>query len=171
MSRKPKCKFCGKIIENENPYINIIESKNGNKRREYYCNKEEYIRSKKKKVDANTDRVYYLACEIIGRTKITNTIFWKEKKAWNEISSDKIIADYLEENKNYLSNSLGNIVDIEFNRIRYLSAIIKNNLNDYKVKVERENEPKKVVNIEVYNETYNTKERRRSLDELEDEEW
>lgn len=77
------------------------------------------------------DKAYYLICEIVGRKEIINTVLWKEWKEWNKVASNEIIGAYLEENKDYLYRTILNIDNNEFLRIRYLSAILKNNLGDY----------------------------------------
>ena len=83
-----------------------------------------------------------LVCEIIGRKEIINGILWKEWKIWNKVADNEKIGRYLEENKDYLRDVISRLEDIEFNRIRYLSAILKNRLGDYKPKVK---EVEKVV--------------------------
>ena len=104
-----------------------------------YCNEEEYNaykadkRSIKKvagtsKQQIDKDRMYWLICDIIGRKEIINTALWSERKVWRTIATDEILAAYLEQNKDYLSEMLSRIEDKEFNRIRYLSSIIKNNI-------------------------------------------
>lgn len=169
---KPKCRFCGKTIDDD-PFVNIIRTKSGKEKKEFYCNEYEYKKSLSKigknQSTIDKERVYKLFAEIIGRDEIGNTVFWREKKDWNKLADDKHIADYLEENRISLSNSLSKIINVEFNRIRYLSAIIKNNIGDYLVKAKREQEPKKAVNIEFFNSTHQSKAKRRSLDELEDD--
>ena len=113
--------------------------------------------------------MYWLICDIIGRKEIINTALWSERKIWSTIATDEIIATYLEQNKDYLSDTISRIEDKEFNRIRYLSAIIKNNIGDFIQNVKIEEKPKVQIDTTFYEpiETQNNK--RRSLADLEDD--
>ena len=84
-----------------------------------------------KKYKEDKDKAYYLICEIVGRKEIINTVLWKEWKEWNKVASNETIGMYLDENKNYLCSAVSKIDNNEFLRIRYLSAMLKNNLGDY----------------------------------------
>ncbi len=96
----------------------------------------------KEKAEADRSKAYRLVCEIIGRKEIINGILWKEWKIWNKVADNEKIGRYLEENKDYLRDVISRLEDVEFNRIRYLSAILRNKLGDYKPKVK---EVEKVV--------------------------
>ena len=61
---------------------------------------------------------------------------WKEWTVWNKVATNEVIGQYLEENKSYLVSVIAKLDDKEFNRIRYLSAIIKNKLGDFKPKIQ-----------------------------------
>lgn len=166
MGRPPKCKCCGKQLDVNTAYK--VEGKNKNT---YYCSKNEYesFIAKKANKQADKDKVNSLVCEIIERKAIVNTIYFSEKQLWNKVCSDEVIAQYLEENKDYLCSVVSRLEDKEFNRIRYLSAILKNNLGDYKPKKE---EP--IVKIAIDETIYDvshipTHNKRRSLSDLEDE--
>ena len=161
--------------------------KNDKKDKSYYCSKEEYDaeqskkknnanQSKQRKVtDVDKDNAYRLICEIIGREKIKNTVLWKEWQIWNEICSNKLIWQYLSENKNYLIEVVSKIENVEFKRIRYLSAILKNNLGDYKINIQETDELKPKIHVDetMYeSQIINTSKKsnkRRSLADLEDE--
>lgn len=150
--RPPKCKICGATLNSKTAYMVVTQNKNGNEKRAFYCSQEEYEMRpktskakakdpKKKEVVENkqlTDRdiAYRLVCEIIGRKTIINTILWKEWKVWNSVASDEIIKKYLVENREYLIGVIAKLDNVEYNRIRYLSAILKNNLGDFKPKQE-----------------------------------
>ena len=158
--RPPKCKICGATLRVETAYMVVTRNKNGNEKKAFYCNQEEYekhsvkqakpIKEKKIKNDkppkkcevtenkqpTDRDIAYRLICDIIGKPKIINTALWKEWKIWNSVSSDDIIKQYLIENKEYLTRVISKLDNIEYNRIRYLSAILKNNLGDFKPKKE-----------------------------------
>lgn len=158
--RPPKCKICGATLRVETAYMVVARNKNGNEKKAFYCSQEEYekhsvkqakpIKEKEIKNDkppkkcevtenkqpTDRDIAYRLICDIIGKPKIINTALWKEWKIWNSVSSDDIIKQYLIENKEYLTRVISKLDNIEYNRIRYLSAILKNNLGDFKPKKE-----------------------------------
>lgn len=158
--RPPKCKICGATLRVDTAYMVVTCNKNGNEQKAFYCSKEEYENNpakqsnpvsdkkikneksqKKREVVENkqpTDRdiTYKLICDIIGRPKIINTVLWKEWKVWNEVASDDIVKQYLIENKEYLMKVMLRLDNMEYGRIRYLSAILKNNLGDFKPKQE-----------------------------------
>ena len=106
-------------------------------------------------------------CEIIGRKEIINGILWKEWQIWNKVADNEKIGCYLEENKDYLRDVISRLENVEFNRIRYLSAILKNILGDNKPKVEEKPRPKITMTFYEPAQTHNN--RRRSLSDLEDE--
>lgn len=164
-----KCRICGKSLTTESAYLVITNSKKA-----FYCSQEEFEtdKTKKEKEKSDKDKVYKLICDIIDRKEIVNTILWKEKAIWNKVRTDEVIAQYLEENKEYLTGAIARLEDVEYNRIRYLSAILKNKLGDYKPKVKEEKkyEPKIETNMnEMMYEIRNTnKSKRKSLADLED---
>ena len=123
----------------------------------------------KRKNAADKDKAYWLICDIIGRKEISNTALWKEWKEWNKAFSNETIASYLEENKEYLTYTISRLEDKEFNRIRYLSAILKNSLGDFKPNEKETEKPKVQVDETFYGATPTTQNKRRSLADLEDE--
>lgn len=133
-----KCKICKKSLNTNDAYCVITNDK-----RFYYCNATEYEEYKRKqeKEAADKDKVYRLICDIIGRKEIINTVLWKEWKIWNKVASNEVIGNYLEENKQHLIDALSRIEDVEFIRIRYLSAILKCNLSDYERKSKKIEKP------------------------------
>ena len=138
------CKICKTKVDRDSCYKRVVNGKNW-----YCCSREEFDKHEQEKAKeaADKDKVYKLVCQIIGRDQIINSILWKEKAVWNSVKPDEIIGKYLEENKDYLVSVISRLEDKEFNRIRYLSAIVKNNLGDFKPKVEAE---RKVVVIDNY---------------------
>lgn len=169
MFGKQKAYFC-----NEEHYNLFVFKKEEDK-----CRKEEELELVKQKKQEEhdlavkqrkeeKDKVYYLVCEIIGRKEIINTVLWREWKEWNKAFSNEAIASYLEENKVYLTSTISRLEDKEFNRIRYLSAILKNSLGDFKPK-EKVEKPKVQVDETFYGSTPTTQNKRRSLADLEDE--
>lgn len=189
--RPCKCRHCQTNTNTNDAYLVML-----GKQRAYFCNEEHYnlfieekeaikqkkteekeaTRQKKKEEHDATvqkhkeikNKVYYLICDIIGRKEILNTILWKEWKEWNKVFSNETIASYLEENKAYLTSTISRLKDKEFNRIRYLSAILKNSLEDFKPKEKVQT----VVNPIIQDEHYETKfklKSRRGFDDLEDD--
>lgn len=150
--RPPKCKICGKTLKVETAYMVITCNKNGTEKKAFYCSQEEFesinaaqskgINKVKKETKQETkssvdkDVAYRLICDIMGKQKITNSILWKEWAIWNGITSDEIVRKYLEENKTYLTGRIARLDNVEYSRIRYLSAILKNSLADFKPKQE-----------------------------------
>lgn len=132
-----KCKICKKSLNTNDAYCVITYDKNGKAKKNFYCSEEEFNteEARKRKSAADRSRAYRLVCEILGRDEIINTILWKEWAIWNKVADNEKIGRYLEENKDYLRDVISRLEDVEFNRIRYLSAILKNKLGDYKPKV------------------------------------
>lgn len=155
-----KCKCCGNKIERESAYKVITD--NGNK---YYCNKAEYEAMQKEKADK--DAIYAEIVDIFGY-KIQNSALFKEWKCWNELASNEKILSYIQENKDYIKGAVGRINGTEYARVRYVSAILKNSLVDYKVELRKE--PEKIaVDCEIYEAPISTRKKRRGLSELENE--
>lgn len=162
------CKICKTKVDRDSCYKRVVNGKNW-----YCCSQEEYDKHEQEKAKeaADKDKVYKLVCQIIGRDQIINSILWKEKAVWNSVKPDEIIGKYLEENKDYLTSVISRLEDKEFNRIRYLSTIVKNNIGDFKPKVETERKAIVVSqNIaETMYEIRNTnKNKRVALEDLED---
>lgn len=142
--RQVKCRNCLKFIDRDK----AISVEHG-KAKLWYCNEDcrqqaEQKKNVAQKEQAIKDTVYRLICDIIGRKEIINGILWKEWALWNKVANNETIRQYLEENKDYLYGIISKLEDKEFNRIRYLSAVLKNKLGDYKIKVVEE-EKKNVI--------------------------
>ena len=167
MGRSAKCRICGTALDTDVAYKIITNGKNF-----YYCSEIEYKtdKAKKEKDKQDHDKVYRLICEIIGRNEIINTILYKEWAVWGKIADNEKIGQYLEENNDYLRSVVSKLEDKEFNRIRYVSAILKNKLSDYRPRVMEEPKPKVETNMnEMMYEIHNTnKNKRKSLADLED---
>lgn len=159
-----KCKCCGNKIERESAYKVITDK--GNK---YYCSKAEYEAMQKEKVDK--DAIYAEIVDIFGY-KIQNSALFKEWKCWNELASNEKILSYIQENKDYIKGAVGRINGTEYARVRYVSAILKNSLVDYKV--ETREEPEKIEGkndsfFELFEPIKENKKMRKSFAELEDD--
>ena len=168
---KVKCKVCGEPLDTKTAFKLIAYDTNDKAKTSYYCSKEEWEKSEveKRAREDNKNKAYSLICSIIGREKIINTVLWKEWKEWNKAFSNETIALYLEDNKAYLTSTISRLEDKEFNRIRYLSAILKNSLGDFKPKKKEVEKPKVQVDETFYESTPTTQNKRRSLADLEDE--
>jgi hypothetical protein len=160
-----KCQICKTELDTKTAY-KIVDKNNKNK---YYCSQSEFEAEevRKKKAQEDKDRVYYLICDIMGEKEIINTALWKEWQVWNRVADNVKIGQYLEENKNYLTSVIVRLGSSEYARIRYLSTIIKNKINEFKPKVEVE-KVKIVVEETIYEAPTQSLNKRRSLDDLED---
>lgn len=157
---KAKCKYCGKSIDTKVAYKVAVGKTN-----RYFCNKEEYdIVYKAQKIKNDT---YDLIFEIFGR-KVTNTILYKEVNELSPVYPYERIKAYLEQNMTYLSNLMQNkSFQSEYAQIRYFTAILKNNLTDFKYeKKERINIE---INIDMPEYVFKRKSDRKPLIEFEEE--
>lgn len=192
MARLVKCKFCKEQKDINEAYKAILYNSKGTPSNAYFCNEEHYqdyraieeekerlkkikIEAKKKeeeekqKREADKNKLYSLVCEILGRKEIINTILWKERAIWNRVATDEVISKYLEENKKYLTDMIARLDNIEYNRIRYLSAILKNNLGDFKPKAREIKKIIPVVQEEHYETKFKNKKKRKGFEDLEEE--
>ena len=89
-------------------------------------------------------------------------------KGYKERTIDTKILAYLHEHKNYIKNKLEQLDSNEYSQIRYVSAILKNSLADYKKTARIE--PEKInVDCEIYEPIVSKKKKRKGLNALEDE--
>ncbi len=159
-----KCKICGTELNTTEAYKVTVGKIN-----RYFCSKEEYDAEikRKEKEKEDKDRVYRLICDILNEKEVLNTALWKEKAIWNKAFSDEIIAKYLQENKDYLTSAVSRLSGTEYAKIRYVSAVLKNSLRDFKPKDEEVPKPKVVVIEEHYETKYKPK-TRMALEDLEE---
>lgn len=162
---KCKCRICGTSHDTKDAYKVVINNKN-----QYYCSQNEYETdlAKKKKVAEDKDRVYRLICDILGEKEIINTILFKEWQVWLKVADNEKIANYLDENKDYLSSVIARLSSSEFARIRYLSAIIKDKIKGFVPKIETAEKPNVVIDETIYDTPTHSLNKRRSLEDLED---
>ena len=169
MARTAKCKICGTQLNTDTAFK--VEGKPP----KYFCSEQEFKaeEERKRKVAEDKDKVYRLICDVMGEQEIINSVLFKEWVEWNKVADNVKIAKYLEENKDYIATAISRIENKIYNRIRYLSAILKNSLGDYRPKAnETVKVQPKVVTVDetMYDTTPTaTRKKRRSLDELEDE--
>lgn len=162
-----KCKCCGNKIERESAYK--VTTEKGNK---YYCNESCFKKVEAAaKEKADKDAIYAEIVDIFGY-KIQNSALFKEWKCWNELASNEKILSYIQENKDYIKGAVGKLNSTEYARVRYVSAILKNSLVDYKVGSRKEPEKIEVKNdsfFELFEPIKESKKMRKSFAELEDD--
>ena len=164
------CKICKDKIDRDTAYkVVTIGPISGKRTNSYYCSEAEYLaeEARKNKAKEDKDKVYYLICDMFGY-EIQNTKFFDEWACWNKLKSNEIIYKYLRENEVFLQQMCDKPFDNEYHRIRYFSAILKNNLRDYKPKEEIVERPKIVVEEVIYEAPTQSLNKRRSLADLED---
>lgn len=172
--RPPHCKICGRKLDAGTAYKVTTYNSKGTPSNAFYCSQEEYEgkavvkTTDKKQSDPYKGKAYSIICNIIGRSTIKNTALWKEWALWNQETSNDVIAKYLEENQEYLSGVISRLDNVEFARIRYLSAILKNNLRDYKLKVKPSPQPIIMSQDEHYQTKFKCRPRV-ALEDLEEE--
>lgn len=173
------CKYCKAKVEKADA-LQVP----GEKYNTYYCNQECYDKAnaekkakeierlankqeKEENKQKRIDPVYEEIADIFGY-RIANSALFKEMKLWRGICDDSKILAYLQEHKIYIKNKLKQLDSNEYSRIRYVSAILKNSLADYKRTVRVE--PEKInVDCEIYEQSFSTRKKRRGLNALEDE--
>lgn len=173
------CKYCKAKVEKADA-LQVP----GEKYNTYYCNQECYDKAnaekkakeierlankqeKEENKQKRIDPVYEEIADIFGY-RIANSALFKEMKLWRGICDDSKILAYLQEHKIYIKNKLEQLDSNEYSRIRYVSAILKNSLADYKRTVRIE--PEKInVDCEIYEQSFSTRKKRRGLNALEDE--
>lgn len=160
---KVKCKICGELNEKDDAYKVVVGRVNT-----YYCSEEEYLESQKEKQLKKEikNNVYKIIEDIIGKT--INTVLHKEVNIWLTVSDYNTIFEYLKENKTFIEKQMGykNFDNsTEYTKIRYFSAIVKNNLSDFKPK---KAEVIKNVETEIYENNFKQKVKRKCLSDYED---
>lgn len=170
--RQCKCRNCGTFINRDS----AISVQNG-KAKLWYCNENCRQQAEEKKVvaqkeQAEKDAVYNEICDIFNY-KIVNTALWREWQDWNQVADSEKILAYLKENHDYIAGAIGRLSSSEYAKIRYLSAVLKNSLHDYKVKVMEEEKPidkpiEHKINVdEGYETKYKPKTKRVGLEDIE----
>ena len=79
---------------------------------------------------AKRDAVYDELCDIFGY-EVQNTVLFTEWILWNKLADDEKILAYLKKHKDYIKGATARASGTEYAKIRYMSAILKNNLKDY----------------------------------------
>lgn len=142
-----KCRICGEKLDTETAYKVTIKNKN-----KYYCSEQEYNEFIKQKEYAQQLKqdIKDIICDIFDIPAIVNTIVYKEWQDWNQLAADEVILNYLQENKTFFRNKIQGMDNTEYNKIKYLSAILKNSLNDFQKSESKVQIKIKDVTIEEY---------------------
>lgn len=169
MGRKAKCRACSTELDTTTAFKLIEHDTNGKEKRFYFCDRDEYLEyeEEKRKAWDNKEKFYKLFCDILGVSGITNTALWKEKAEINKVFSDDIIIGYLEANKEWITNTVGRLDGNIYGKIRYISTILKNSLEDFKPTI-KETKDFSIVKEEHYETKFKPK-IRVGLEDLEDE--
>lgn len=137
MPRKVKCRFCGKQID-----LNQAFKVKHGKTNWYYCSYEHSI------MKSDRELFYQEAYDVLGQ--ITNSLFFKEMETISQIYGYKKMKMYLIDNKDKFNVFNYKHFNSQFAKIKYFSAILKNNLGDYTL-------PKETIKRRASTEIYDTK--------------
>lgn len=163
------CQICGKKIDPKFAFCKVSAGK-----KKYYCSKAEFEAGEEaflaqKKVH---DDLYRLVCDIIGEPEIIVPALDNEWSEWNRVATNEKIIDYLEDNKSYLIKALSSLRQKGAGvsqKVKYLSAIIKNHVGSYYKEPTRWTESPPVdIDFNFYEGAKASKPRRRALSEVED---
>lgn len=139
-----KCKICGTQLNTTEAY-KVTDNNGKNK---YFCSASEFEaeEERKRKAAEDKDKVYRLICDIFGEQDIISTALYKEWVVWNKVASNEKIAQYLEENYDYLNSVITRLHSSEYAKIRYLSTIIRDKIKGFVPKVKVEEKPRVIEN-------------------------
>lgn len=153
-----KCRGCGNKVERNEAFKIVVKDKN-----HYYCNAVEFEQINIEK--ESRLKVIDLVFEIIGET--TNTSVFKELTDISKIHGYKKMLSYMESNMDYINKAMLTCAGSkEYGRIRYLMAIIKNELGDYVETIDKEDE---VVEVDFVENVVYTPTKKKSFTDYLDE--
>lgn len=154
---KVKCAYCHKVLNQKEAYA----VKKG-KRNKYYCNYEHSIAKSPREI------FYDKAFEVFGKT--TNTIFFKEFDEISKIHTFEKMSSYIDDNKDKLNYFMNKDFSSEYARVRYFTAIFKNNLADYTIRKQEPIIKKEVsIDIDIHHSNYKKKNTRKGINDILDE--
>ena len=157
-----KCRDCGNRIDKSSAFRVVVGDKNT-----YYCNEAEYTEILKQR--ELKDNTYSTINNIFGYV-VTNTQIYKEISSLVEVYGYETVLDYLKENFDYLFDVIHRPFKNEYGKIRYFATILSNTLHDFQENNIPQDEPiKKIVAIDDYKAKYKRKKKRRSMEEIEQE--
>ena len=149
---KVKCAFCGKTIDKKIAYVQYGKNKN-----KYFCSYEHSISKTPKQL------FYVEVVNVFG--KVSNSLFFGEMDKLANIHGYEKMTSYIKENKAMIQRYMNKDFKSTYGKIKYFTAILANNLDDYKIP-EPEIEIKKEANIEIYESKFKPKEARKGMDDL-----
>lgn len=154
---KVKCRICGQYIDKDKAYR--VEKYNKNM---YYCSEEEYLEYKRKQSEQSKQKadMYRMIEQFIGKT--TNTALFKEVNIWLSAVDHSTVCRYFKENETRIKAAMNKEFSSEYAKIRYFSAIVKNNIGSYK---DTEKEVVRNADTEIYDVKYTKRNKRRCLDD------
>jgi hypothetical protein len=123
------CKGCKKKIDRDTAYKVVVKNKNT-----YYCDVKEYESINIEKECKN--KAIDLSFELIGKT--TNTSLFKELTEIANVHTYTKLFKFIEANMIDLDTAIcrNEPYTHEYAKIRYFAAIIKNQIGDFKEKIE-----------------------------------
>lgn len=166
--RQVKCRNCGTFINRDS----AISVQNG-KAKLWYCDSSCLEQATKNALEAakkkeEYDSIFEETKVIFGYDFQGYSLLKKEVQNWEKLANRNKILNYLKENENYLSSILAKKEFAnDYNRIRYYSVIVSSKLHDYQGKTEEKVVPK--VDMIFYEPSQTSNNKRRSLEDLEDE--
>jgi hypothetical protein len=148
--------------------------------RSYYCTEKEYLSYLTEKEEKNKKTttpkkktkkdVLNLVFELFGY-EVTNSALSNELRALSKLYTYDGIYSYIKDNYKFLDKIInGKDFEKEYGKIRYFTAIIKNNIVDYlNLQKEKIDEQQYIQNIEydIPDVKYKTKHKRRALYDIE----
>lgn len=156
------CRGCGKKVDRDSAY-KVTKGKTNF----YFCSENEYkqIFAEKEKAQETRNELQSLIDDIFGYP-VTNTALYKEQSEWAKVKPLETVIAYLNDNKQYISTTLENkSFNNEYGKIRYFSAIVKNNIQSY---VPSRPEIIKRADVEIYDTKYKPGRKRKCLADYED---
>lgn len=183
MGRKVKCRFCGKELNIDDAYkVNI------GKRNAYYCDQQEYDMKMEEKANLLAEQeqerlkiehnkelrssIYSAAERVCGR--IFNKTSWMDINKTVSFLNEQYSLEQIDE---YVNNEAQRFLDIlakkdfntEFAKIRYYTAVVRNNISDYySLDTIEIPQPKEIV-FDMPPVKYKQKKKRRAMVDIENE--
>lgn len=171
MARLVKCRYCGKSLPIEDSYCYVRDYTNyqDQPRQEkiYFCNEDESIKETKRV--ALHQKTYELCADILdehfSKVSIMTMLHGVTyKHEWG------VVFNYLYEKQDYLYRLLKkkDFVSLQA-KLKYLKAVILNDIDEYAKKLDMTEVKKVVTNIDNVEITHTTRKgKRRPLEELEE---
>lgn len=151
-----KCKICGNKIDRNTAYKVVVNDKNN-----YFCNEYEYMKDKEEK--RCRVKIFGVITDIFNY-EIKNSVLNKEISDIAKIHTYSVLYQFLLDNKDRIFRILDNkSFTSEYAKVKYFSAIIKNQIASYKKNIKVEHEKK--VYIDVVKISYKPKKQKKSIDE------